>query len=212
MRIDLGALVHRKAGRCPIAGPAGGGIDDPLNARSPAGFTNIDCPQHVAASVELRIGHRSPKINLRGKMENDVGVGARDDIGQLRRLNIETHEGKPARVKRVVAKRMLEVGHNARTNVIDSKHLVAFGQEAVDECGPDEPGGPGNEGSHSGVSCPTKASRCLSVTTDPGKFLSGVMWMGEKRGAGRCSIAGPRTRHGRCAVHGDAHRVTPLVE
>ena len=31
------------------------------------------------------------------------------------------------------AERMLEVGRNARTEVVDSNHLVAFGQETVDQ-------------------------------------------------------------------------------
>ena len=81
-------------------------------------------------------------------MEDDVGVGARHDVGQLRRLNVGTHEGKSARAQRVAAKRMLEVGGNARAEVVDSNYLVAVGQETVDQSGPDEPGGAGYEGSH----------------------------------------------------------------
>jgi hypothetical protein len=48
-------------------------------------------------------------MQLRGKMENDVGVRARDDVGQLRRLNIHPHERKPGRTQPVAAKRALEV-------------------------------------------------------------------------------------------------------
>ena len=81
-------------------------------------------------------------------MEDDVGVGARDDVGQLRRLNVGPHEGKPARAQLVAAKRVLEVGRNARAEVVDSDHLVAVGQETVDQSRSDEPGGAGDEGSH----------------------------------------------------------------
>ena len=101
-------------------------------------------------------------------MENDVGVGARDDIGLHKHLNIERHTKVNRRGLSVLSRSACSrLSHNTLNNVIDSKHLVAFGQRAVNHCGPDEPGGPGNEGSHSGVSCPTKASRCLSVTTEP---------------------------------------------
>jgi hypothetical protein len=57
----------------------------------------------------LRIGYRSPKIDVRGKVEDDVGVGARDDASQFGRLNVGPYEGKPARVRFGVAERVLEV-------------------------------------------------------------------------------------------------------
>jgi len=43
---------------------------------------------------------------------------------------------------------MLEIGGNARAEVVDSNYLVAVGQEAIHKSGPDEPGGAGYEGSH----------------------------------------------------------------
>ena len=34
---------------------------------------------------------------MRGEMEDDVRVGARDDVGQFGRLNIDLHQGETAR-------------------------------------------------------------------------------------------------------------------
>ena len=99
----------------------------------------------------MRIGHRSRKIHLCGKMEDDVRVDARHDAAQLRRLNVGPHEGKPAYAHSVAAKRVLEVGRNARAEVIDPDHLVAVGQKTVDQSRSDKPGGACDEGSHDGT-------------------------------------------------------------
>ena len=43
-------------------------------------------------------------------------------------------------LKFVVAARVLEVGFNARAEVVDSNHLVAVGEKTVHQSRPDEPG------------------------------------------------------------------------
>ena len=60
-------------------------------------------------------------------------IRAGDDVSQFRSLNVRLQQGKPARARAVEAERMLEVGRNARTEVVDSHHLMAFGQETVDQ-------------------------------------------------------------------------------
>jgi hypothetical protein len=39
---------------------------------------------------------------------------------------------------------LLKVGRNACAEVVDSNHLMALGQETVDEIGSNEPGGAGD--------------------------------------------------------------------
>src|SRR5262245_13567881 len=81
-------------------------------------------------------------------MKDDVGVDARDDVGQLRRLYVGTQERKPARAQPIPAKRKLQVGHNACAEVVDSYHLVAVGQQTVDQRRSDKSGGASHQDSH----------------------------------------------------------------
>jgi hypothetical protein len=96
----------------------------------------------------LGIGHRGPKIDLRGKMENDIGVCACDDADELWRLKIGPQECEAARAKPVVAMRLLEIGRDAAAEVINSNYIVAFSQQSVHQGGSDESGGAGNQASH----------------------------------------------------------------
>jgi hypothetical protein len=43
-----------------------------------ARFAKVDCAQHIAARVELRIGYRSGDVDLRGEVEDDVRVRGDD--------------------------------------------------------------------------------------------------------------------------------------
>ena len=79
-------FVHRQAGLRSVARFARSGIDDPSHAGYSACFAKVDGAQHIAARVELGIGHRCVKIDLRGKVEDDVRVCARDDINYFRSL------------------------------------------------------------------------------------------------------------------------------
>jgi hypothetical protein len=108
---DRAGYFHPPAGGpCSVARLARRSVDDPSNAGVPARFTDIDCAQHIVAGVESRIGHRSTKVDLRGKVEDDVRVRPRDDADQVWRLNVGLYQGKSARAATVVALRMLQVG------------------------------------------------------------------------------------------------------
>ena len=100
-------FVHRQAGLRSVTRFARSGIDDPLHAGYSACFAKVDGAQHIAARVELGIGHRCVKIDLRGKVEDDVRVCARDDINYFRSLNVSLHQGKPTRNRVVATERML---------------------------------------------------------------------------------------------------------
>jgi hypothetical protein len=97
----------------------------------PACFTQIDGAQHIGASVELRIGHRCAEIDLRGEMEDDVRVHTRDDVNQFRGLNVGLYQREPTRLKAVAGVRMVQVGRNARAEVVDSDDLMIVGQKSV---------------------------------------------------------------------------------
>jgi hypothetical protein len=83
--------------------------------------------------VELGIGHRRADVDLRGEVEDDVGIDARDDVNQLGSLNIVLYQRESARVLAVAAVRALQVGCNAGAVVVNSDDLVAVGQETVNQ-------------------------------------------------------------------------------
>ena len=80
-------------------------------------------------------------------MEHHVGVGARDDAGQLGVPDVDRDEGEATGA--VVSVGRLEVGDGgAGAEIVDSCHLVSFLQQAVDKGGTDESGSAGDEGAH----------------------------------------------------------------
>jgi hypothetical protein len=111
-RIDVVTLVYWHARLSAIAQSAGTGVDDPPYCGLPGCFAEIDGAQHIAARVELGIGHRCVEVSLRCEVEDDVRVGARDDVNQLRSLNVDLYQRKPALMLVVAAERMLEIGGN----------------------------------------------------------------------------------------------------
>ena len=80
-------------------------------------------------------------------MEHHVGVGARDDAGQLGVPDVNRDEGEATGAFMPVGR--LEVGNaGAGAEIVDSCHLVSFLQQAVDKGGTDESGSAGDEGAH----------------------------------------------------------------
>ena len=135
-----------QAGVRSIARFARGGIHDPSHTSNSACFTKIDRAQHIASRIELRIGDRSVDVDLRGEVEDDVRVRACDDASQFWSLNVGLHQCKSTCAHVIAAERMLEVCRNAGPEVVDANHLVAVGQEAIDQNRSDEPGRAGDQG------------------------------------------------------------------
>src|SRR5271156_6505741 len=80
-------------------------------------------------------------------MEHHLGVGARDDVGQLGVSDVDRDEGEATGA--VVSVGRPEVGDGgAGAEIVDCCHLVSFLQQAVDKGGTDESGSAGDEGAH----------------------------------------------------------------
>jgi hypothetical protein len=77
-------------------------------------------------------------------VEDGVRICACDDVSQFRRLNVDADEGKSPRARLVAANRILEVGYNARLEVVDSNDLMTLCQQTVDQRGTNEPGRAGD--------------------------------------------------------------------
>ena len=80
-------------------------------------------------------------------MEHHVRVGPLDDVGQCGVPDVDRDEGEATGA--VVSVGRLEVGGGgAGAEIVDSRHLVSFFQQAVDKGGTDESGSAGDEGAH----------------------------------------------------------------
>src|SRR3954453_21221714 len=78
-------------------------------------------------------------------MEQDVRPPRRDQVDDRRRRDIEAMEREPPVRQRP---RRREVAERTAREVVDDVDLPIFGEQAVDQCRPDEPGAARDERLH----------------------------------------------------------------
>ena len=60
------------------------------------GLAHVERPEHVDLGVEQRLRHRHPHVELRGEVEDHLGTAVTDEVGELRRADVEPVEAELA--------------------------------------------------------------------------------------------------------------------
>ena len=132
-RLDGRGLRRRQLVGVAVQGAAGGGKDEPLGARGVRRLEHVDRPAVVDLGVEVGVGDRAAHIRLRGEVEHDVGP----PLAQQ-----PAHGAGVAHVglfeRGAVAQRAGQVLPPPAREVVNCQHLVAPGDERVDQVGTDE--------------------------------------------------------------------------
>ena len=132
-RLHWRGLRRRQLVGVAVQGAAGGGEDEPLGARGARRLEHVDRPAAVDLGVEVGVGDRAAYVGLRGEMEDDVGP---------RLAQQSAHGAGVAHVglleRGAVAQGAGQVLPPPAREVVDCQHLVAPGDEGVDQVGSDE--------------------------------------------------------------------------
>src|SRR3954469_11403728 len=163
---------------------AGAGVHDPRDARLARRLEHVRGADDVDAGIPPGVGDRLAHVDLGGEMEDRFGTGLLDDLGDAVRLaDVGTDE------LGAVAARVVEVRLAARREIVDDHHVVAAGDEGVDEVAADEAGSAGDERAHG-----------LSVLRQPRRPLrDGARPPGATRAFGSPAVRGRRRARRRSA-------------
>jgi tetratricopeptide (TPR) repeat protein len=150
LRLAVGGLGRHRVvlggGDAPplaVDGAAGGGVHHAPGAASPRALQDVDRALHVHSRVERRVGHRAAHVDLRGQVEDHLGLGARAEVGH--RVGVADVElGQLG----ALLQRHREVLAPAGGDVVEHGHLVAPGEQRVDQVGADEAGSAGDQRAH----------------------------------------------------------------
>src|SRR5690348_2219330 len=129
---------------------AGRGVDQMLDAIVAAGFEDVDEADQVGFHVGVRVLDRIAHAGLRGEVHHarrfEFGEGVFDG-GPI--LEPGLHERKVFLRRQSRQPRVLEIDVVIRIEVVVAEHRVAARQQALRQCGADEPGGSRDQYAHS---------------------------------------------------------------
>ena len=132
-RLHGRGLRRRQSVGVAVQGAAGGGEHEPLGAGGARRLEHVDRSAVVDLGVEVGVGHRAAHVGLRGEVEHDV----RAPLAQQ-----PAHGAGVAHVglleRGAVAQRGGQVLPPPAREIVDRHHLVAPGDERVDQVGSDE--------------------------------------------------------------------------
>ncbi len=143
LRVQRRLLGGGQVLRGAVDGAAGRREHDLAHARVPRGLGDVDGAHHVLVRVGQRVGHADPDVDLRGQVEDHLGRGVGDDVAQVGRGDVDLVQRQASG-----GRRGGQVLPPPAAQVVGDVHVVAVGQQPVDQGGADEPGSAGDECPH----------------------------------------------------------------
>ena len=120
--------------------------EDAADVRLTRGLEEVDRAEDVDACVEQRVGDRAADVHLRGVMAQRGRTLVADELDGLRLDHVEL----------VKARLRVQVLALAGREIIDHEHVVAGGDERVDDVRADEPGAARDQDLHEPSTTPRK--------------------------------------------------------